>query len=182
MRKLVGLILLAALMLIAGAAGMLYAAVNFNYGDWGSYYTVPYADGQYFAGYAAGQITSQTRFTFNTTSDSGELHIVRMDDNIRRDLNTGYSLSLGDGYQFKVNDIDVRGGIASISLLMNGNVVDTMAISEGRTYVYTKRVGSFNDFPLIAVHVSNITNKTATIDGVFQISEMTIGNNSPLRS
>ncbi len=177
MKKYVGLILVVGLIfqLNAVAGGTSYTTVNFNYKDWGSYYTVSYAGEPYFAGYVGGgAITSINIFTFNTTSNSGQLHRVLMNDNVYRVLNIGESLPLGEGYQFQIKDIDISAKMALVALLKGATQVDATVRGQQQTYIYTEKVGNVSDLPVIAVHVSNVSNKTVTIDGVFEISEVFI--------
>lgn len=177
MKNYIGLILVVGLIfqLNAVAGGTSYTTVNFNYKDWGSYYTVSYAGEPYFAGYVGGgAISSRNIFTFNTTSNSGQLHRVLMNDNIYRVLNIGESLPLGERYQFQIKDIDISTKMALVALLKGATQVDATVRGQQQTYIYTEKVGNVSDLPVIAVHVSNVSNKTVTIDGVFEISEVFI--------
>lgn len=153
--------------------------VNFNYKNWGSYYTVSYAGEQYFAGYAGGgTLTSTNIFTFDSVSNSGQMHKVSGNDDTSRMLVAGGTMALNGGYVIMLKDVDITGGkIASLSLLDNGYEVDTTKISEGGTYIYTKKVGDIINLPLIAIHVSNVSIASITgikyinMDGIFLITE-----------
>lgn len=178
--RIVGLIAL--IFSLSAVASASYTTVNFNYKNWGSFYTVPYAGEQYFAGYlGGGALTSTNIITFDSASNSGQMHMVLMNDNTSRVVAAGSTFTLNENYVLKVKDVDITGGkIALLSLLKNGNEVDTTAISEGGTYLYTKKVGDIINLPLIAFHISNVSVKSVTIgtimgyltiDGIFQISE-----------
>ncbi len=159
-----------------------YTTVNFNYKNWGSFYTVSYAGEQYFAGYlGGGALTSTNIITFDSASNSGQMHMVLMNDATSRVVYAGSTFTLSDRYVLKVKDVDKTGGkIVLLSLLKDGGEIDTTAVSEGNTYVYSKRIGNISDLPLIAIHISNVSIKSVnigesvgyiTIDGIFQISD-----------
>lgn len=155
----------------AVAGGMQYTIEN----TWfGSYYTISYAGEQYFAGYGSPGGVTTGLFTYNATSNSGQLFRVLMNDNITRVLNMGDSLSLGEGYQFKVKDVADSDSLGLVSLLNNGDEIDLNVLQSGQTYVYgPSKVGDIRDLPIIIIHVSDINNvsETVTINGVFQLSE-----------
>jgi hypothetical protein len=72
--------------------------------------------------------------------------------------------------------VDITGGkIVLLSLLKDGNEVDTTAIEAGKTYIYTKRVGTVSDLPVIAAHIDTVfagrEANAAFMKGIFQISE-----------
>lgn len=87
----------------------------------------------------------------------------------------GGTLTLKEGYVLKATDIDLRARTMLLTLLKDGNEVDTTPLSAGQTYVYTKRVGAVSDLPIIIARFDNVFSGTevqaAFIKGVFQISE-----------
>ncbi|MBU4222631.1 MAG: hypothetical protein KKA10_13655 [Euryarchaeota archaeon] len=161
--------------IVAAAPSLSLNIQNFNYGEWGSYYTVTYADEPYFAGYVSGKISSRDIFTYNATSNSGQLHKVLINDNIQRTININGTLALNDGYVLKIKDINMGAGTASVwlTMLKNGNEVYDDFTGEGQNLIYAKNIGALKELPLIAIHVLNISkvSKTVTIDGLFEISE-----------
>ncbi len=161
-----------------GAKKLVYTttpqSVSFTYNDFGSYKVVGFMADKYFAGYTSNStgITSTAISTIN----SKQLHKVLTDDDARRAVYAGSTLTLSEGYVLKVKDVDITGGkIVLLSLLKDGNEVDTTAIEAGKTYVYTKKVGTVSELPIIAVHIDTVfagrEANAAFMKGIFQISE-----------
>ncbi len=156
-------------------------SVSFKYKSFGSYNVIGFMADKYFAGYTI----NSTGITSNTISTIGsrQLHKILADDDTRRAVYAGSTLTLNEGYVLKVKDVDITGGkIVLLSLLKDGNEVDTTAIEAGKTYVYSKRVGSVSDLPIIAVHVDTVfagrEANAAFLKGVFQISENYVSANT----
>ncbi len=148
--------------------------VSFKYKLWGSYNVIGFMAEKYFAAYTAGSkgITS----TPVSTIGNKQLHKILMDDNTQRAIYAGSTLTLNEGYVLKIKDVDITGGkIVLLSLLKDGNEVDTTAIQAGNTYTYSKRVGVVSDVPIIAVHIDTVFSgreaNAAFLKGIFQISE-----------
>ncbi|MFZ3060302.1 MAG: S-layer protein domain-containing protein [Candidatus Methanoperedens sp.] len=148
--------------------------VSFKYKNFGTYKVIGFMANKYFAGYI-GSTTGLSTTSISTIA-SKQLHKVLADDNTQRAVYAGSTLTLSEGYVLKVKDVDITGGkIVLVSLLKDGNEVDTTAISAGNTYVYTKRVGVVSDLPIIAAHIETVFSgkeaNAAFIKGIFQISE-----------
>lgn len=156
-----------------------YTLVNFSHKNWGNYHTLPYTGEQYFVGYGDGTtidnprpaVDFRNKITFDLASNSGQMHKVLMNDDFTRTLQVGDPLPLMEGYTLKFVDISTEGAIGLISLLQNGNEVDTTPLSAGQTYVYTRKVGNISDLPIIVAHVSGVNGMSTTIDSIFQISQ-----------
>lgn len=167
------------------AGGTPLTIQNFNYGEWGSYYTVTYADEPYFAGYVSGKISSRDIFTYNATSNTGQLHKVLINEDTIHTLYLGNTLSLKESYVLKVNDFDMSDPkVGKVLLtLSRGSKIDSNVLEAADTYVYSKKVGNISDLPIIAVHLraigSNENGVFVTIDGLFEISEEVITITSP---
>ncbi len=149
-------------------------SVSFKEKRFGSYNVIGFMASKYFAGYTAS--SNVTGGTVYNTIGSKQLHRVLADDNTQRAVYAGSTLTLNDGYVLKVRDVDITGGqIVLLQLLKDGNEVDTTAIRAGNTYIYSKRVGSVTDLPVIAAHMETVfTGREANavfVKGVFQISE-----------
>jgi len=151
--------------------------VSFDFSPFGSYRVIGFTADKYFAGYSA-----NTRLTNPTTTvgeistlAQGQLHRVLIDDDIQRTVALGGTLTLGEGYVLKADDIDPGARTMLLSLLKDGNVVDTTPLSAGQTYVYTKRAGAVSDLPLIIMRLETVFSgretSAAFIRGLFQISE-----------
>ncbi len=156
-------------------------SVSFKYKSFGSYNVIGFMADKYFAGYT----TNSTGITSNAISTIGsrQLHKILADDDTRRAVYAGSTLTLNEGYVLKVKDVDITGGkIVLLSLLKDGNEVDTTAIEAGKTYIYSKKVGSVSDLPIIAVHVDTVfagrEANAAFLKGVFQISENYVSANT----
>jgi S-layer protein (TIGR01567 family) len=150
-------------------------SVRFKYTNFGSYNVIGFMAEKYFAGYTANS-TGITGGTVFSTINSKQLHKVLADDNTQRAVYAGSTLTLSEGYVLKVKDVDITGGkIVLLSLLKDGNEVDTTAIEAGKTYIYTKRVGTVSDLPVIAAHIDTVfagrEANAAFMKGIFQISE-----------
>ncbi len=150
-------------------------SVSFKYKSFGSYNVIGFMADKYFAGYT----TNSTGITKGaiSTINSRQLHKILTDDNTQRAVYAGSTLTLNEGYVLKVKDVDITGGkIVLLQLLKDGGEVDTAATQAGNTYVYTRKVGSVSDLPVIAVHVENVFSgreaNAAFIKGIFQISEI----------
>ncbi|MCX9014112.1 MAG: S-layer protein domain-containing protein [Candidatus Methanoperedens sp.] len=149
--------------------------VGFEYSGFGSYNVIGFMAQKYFAGYTA---TTSVKIT-NTpisTINSKQLHKVLTDDETRRTIYGGSTLTLNEGYVLKIKDVDVTGGkTVLLSLLKDGNEIDTTAIAQGNTYVYQKKVGTVSDLPIIAVNIETVfvgaEANAAFVKGIFQLSE-----------
>lgn len=168
------------------AGGSPLTVQNFNYGEWGSYYTVTYTDEPYFAGYVSGKISSwRDIFTYNATSSTGQVHKVIINENTIHTLYLENTLSLKEGYVLKVKDFDMRDPkVGSVYLtLSRGSEIYSDVLQAMDTYVYSKKVGNMSDLPIIAVHLDAIGSDEngvfVTIDGLFEISEEVIALTSP---
>ncbi len=153
--------------------------VSFTYPAFGKYNVIGFMAEKYFAGYTIESIPS----TLNPTTsvgeksvlDSGQLHKIVIDDDTKKTISVGSTMTLQEGYVLKAVDIDMSARTMLISLLKDGNEVDTSPLYAGQTYIYTKKVGSVSDLPLIAVRFDSVFSgkevQAAFLKGLFQISE-----------
>ncbi|MCZ7381551.1 MAG: S-layer protein domain-containing protein [Candidatus Methanoperedens sp.] len=153
--------------------------VKFGYTGFGSYQVIGFMADKYFAGYVANTTIANaqpsTTFTGKSALAQGQLHKVLMDDDTKRTVSVGGTLTLQEGYVVKAVDIDLSARTMLISLLKDGNVVDPgTPLNAGQTYVYTKKVGGVADLPLIMIRFDSVFSGTevqaAFLRGVFQIS------------
>ncbi|WP_406661182.1 S-layer protein domain-containing protein [Methanolobus sp. ZRKC3] len=145
---------------------------DFDQSKWGSYQVIGFMAERYFAGY-----TDDTAFAKNDVSliSGGELTRVLMDSDREVSLFSGSSLTLNEGYELNIVEVDLNGNSVLVTLEKNGREVDTSIVSGNDDYVYEKDIGSEEDVPIIAVHFNDIFRGVETnavfVEGIFQISE-----------
>lgn len=149
--------------------------VEFEYSNFGKYQVIGFMADKYFAGYTANSVISGNEPI--STLSRNQLHKVILDDEEKRVINEGGTLTLKEGYVLKMTEVDIAAGPGQIwvTLLKDGDEVDSDVVTGRDSYVYTTRVGSQNDVPLLAVHFDSVFRgrevNAAFIRGVFQISE-----------
>lgn len=149
--------------------------VSFKYKPWGFYNVTGFMAEKYFAAYTATthrDITSSPKSTIG----SKQLHRILMDDDTRRAVYAGSTLTLSEGYVIKIKDVDITGNkVVLVSLLKDGSEIDLQPVFAGNTYVYSKRVGSVSELPIVVVHIETVfagrEANAAFLKGIFQISE-----------
>lgn len=145
---------------------------DFDQSKWGSYQVIGFMAERYFAGY-----TDDTAFTKDDISliSGGELTKVLMDNDRELSLFSGSALTLSEGYELNIVEVDLNGDSVLVTLEKDGKEVDTTVVSGNDDYVYEKDIGSQEDVPIIAVHFNNIFRGVETnavfVEGIFQISE-----------
>lgn len=150
----------------------------FDRKEWGSFQIIGFMAERYFAGYS-----DNTTFAkgISLISD-GQLAKVLIDNNDDKSFFTGSSLVLDEGYVLDITEVDLNGNKVFISLKKNGKEVDSTVISSNQDYVYKTRVGSTDNFPLIAVHLDTIFRGTESnavfVKGIFQVSDSYITVNA----
>ncbi|MCX9025855.1 MAG: S-layer protein domain-containing protein [Candidatus Methanoperedens sp.] len=154
--------------------------VQFGYTAFGTYQVIGFMADKYFAGYIANTtiVNAQpsTTFTGKSALAQGQLHKVLMDDDTKRTISVGGTLTLQEGYVLKAVDIDLSARTMLVELLKDGNVVDSgTPLNAGQTYVYApSRVGVVSDLPIIMIRFDSVFSGTevqaAFLKGVFQIS------------
>ncbi len=152
--------------------------VQFGYSGFGSYQAISFMGNEYFAGYDFNTTIPNPIIPVmaESTLAQGQLNKVLIDDDTKRTISLGGTLTLQEGYALKAVDIDISASKMLIELLQNGTEIEpgALPLSAGETYVYAPRmVGVVNYLPIFFVHINDVNNtsKTATIDGIFQISE-----------
>ncbi len=149
--------------------------VSFEHDKFGSYQVIGFMADKYFAGYTAGSKPSGDKA--KSTIGSSQLHRVLLDDDEKRTVSEGGTLTLKEGYVLKITAVDIGAGQGQvwITLLKDGGEVDTDVVAGNEDYYYTKKVGSVSDLPVISVHFDSVFRgkevNAVFIRGVFQISE-----------
>ena len=150
--------------------------VSFEYSGFGKYQVIGFMADKYFAGYTSGsEITNRQRMSM---FDRGQLHKVLLDDDTKRTVTTGSTLTLKEGYVVKMKDVDIGAGEGQIliGLLKDGKEIDSDVVSGRDTYIYIPdKVGNVSELPIIAVHFDSVFRgrevNAAFVRGVFQVSE-----------
>ncbi len=152
--------------------------VSFGYSGFGKYQVIGFMADKYFAGYTANSKPPNPVVTVEAKSalSSKQLHRVLIDDDTKRIISVGSTLTLQEGYVLKAKDISLTDRIMLISLLKDGNEVDTATLEAGQTYIYApSKVGAVSDLPIIMVRFDSVFSgnevQAAFIKGLFQISE-----------
>ena len=149
--------------------------IDFGYSGFGKYQVIGFMADKYFAGFTKNSAISSKEV--KSTLGRNQLHRVLLDDNIKRIVSQGSTLTLKDGYVLKMKDIDIGAGQGQIliALLKDGNEVDTDVVSGQDTYIYSKKVGTESDLPIIAINFDSVFRgrevNAAFVRGIFQISE-----------
>lgn len=149
--------------------------VDFQNGAWDSFQVIGFMAEQYFAGYSSkthDDITDGDDFSFLKEE---MLSKVLVDTDVKYMLNQGDALKLKDGYELKINQLDINGNQVMMELLKDGKSVDTEVVRAPDTYKYKKDVGTLDNVPIIIASIQSVFAGTetsaVTIEGVFQISE-----------
>ncbi len=145
---------------------------EFEYDDWGDYQVIGFMAEKYFAGYL-----DTTEFADeNSIISDGILAKVLVDENDKKSLYAGSSLTLEDGYALNIVEVDVNGNNVYVTLSKDGSQVDETIVQDNGTYVYETELGDTgDDIPIIAAHFGNIFQgneaSAVFIDAIFQISD-----------
>ncbi|HUS76681.1 MAG TPA: S-layer protein domain-containing protein [Methanothrix sp.] len=151
--------------------------VSFEFGGWGDYDVIGFMADKFFAGY------NNTAFTDDISAiNEGQLRRVLIDDDKSRTIASGSVLSLEEGYELRIKQVDLNGNKVYLSLARDGEEVDSKVVTpssdskdRASSYLYKVDIGSEKDVPIIAAHVESVFRSTesdlATVDGIFQVSD-----------
>ncbi|WP_246275908.1 S-layer protein domain-containing protein [Methanolobus zinderi] len=146
---------------------------EFEQSDWGSYEVIGFMAEKYFAAYTSA--TSIDDVSPVSLISSGQLSKVLIDDDDKKSVYTGSSLTLKEGYRLNIVQVDRDGGKVMVTLTKDGDELDTGIIDGSGDYVYKTDIGDSEDVPIIVVHFNSIFSGTesniVTVQGIFQISE-----------
>lgn len=152
--------------------------LTFEYEDWGRYEVVGFMADKYFAGYS-----SETKFTDPASAiNEGQLRKVLVDSDDDQTIATGSVLSLEEGYELRINQVDLNGNKVFLALAKDGKEIDSKVVTPSSSrddrsanYLYRVDMDSEKDVPIIAAHVQSVFRGTeadlATVDGLFQVSD-----------
>ncbi len=159
---------------------------DFEYEEWGYYYTIGFLADEYFAAYVEG--SEEDAYLYYDSEDENlmvdeKLSRVLYDDDEEYTFTTGTPLKLKDGFELAIQAIDLEGDKVYVELLKDGAVVDSAVVEpskdnptmEDKTYTYTIDMGDTEDIVVIAAHFKNAfrgaEQDLATVDGIWQISD-----------
>ncbi|MDM7911473.1 MAG: S-layer protein domain-containing protein, partial [Methanotrichaceae archaeon] len=152
--------------------------VTFEFDRWGKYDVIGFMADKYFAGY-----NDDTEFTDPVSIiNEGQLRKILLDSDDDRTISTGSVLPLEEGYELRINQVDVNGNKVFLSLAKDGEEVDSKVVTPSSdpadpaaNYLYEIDIDSEENVPIIAAHVQSVFRGTeadlATIDGLFQVSD-----------
>ncbi|MEA2045379.1 MAG: S-layer protein domain-containing protein [Euryarchaeota archaeon] len=162
---------------------------DFEFDEWGRYYTIGFLAEEYFAGYVEAEADpKENSYLYDESEDENlmvdeQLSKILTDDDDEYTFTTGTPLKLAEGYELSIKAIDLDGNKVYVKLYKDGKSVDSAVIEpstdnptmEDKTYAYTRDLGDTEDIVVIAVHFKNAfrgaEQDLATVDGVWQISD-----------
>ena len=149
--------------------------LDFEYGGWGNYQVMGFMAEKYFAGYLASDLIDDD-YSF---LDEGQLRQVLEDSDDSQTLAAGSALSLEEGYELQIKQVDIDGEKVYLGLVKDGEEIDSKVVSpesnlDSSTYKYEVEV-SGEDVPIIMAHIESVFASTesnlVTVDGLFQLSD-----------
>ena len=149
--------------------------LDFKYGEWGDYQVIGFMAEKYFAGYLASDLIDED-YSF---LDDGQLRRVLVDSDDSQTLAGGSTLTLEEGYELQIKQVDVNGDKVYLGLVKDGDEVDSKVVTPGSgsdssTYQYKVEI-SGEDVPIIMAHIDSVFASTesdlVTVDGLFQLSD-----------
>jgi len=158
---------------------------DFDFWDWGSYYTIGFLADEYFSAYVDDGYLFYDSTDENLMVDE-QLSKVLIDTDVELTFATGTPLRLKEGYELFIRAIDLDGNKVYIELYKGGATVDAAVVEpskdgatmQDKTYTYTIDLGDTEDIVTIAVHFKNAfrgaEEDLATVDGIWQISDTPI--------
>jgi S-layer protein (TIGR01567 family) len=152
--------------------------VKFKFENWGKYDVIGFMADKYFAGY-----NNETKFTDEESAiNEGQLRLVLRDSDDSQTIASGSVLSLDEGYELRIKQVDLNGNKVYLALAQDGKEVDSKVVTpssdptdKASNYLYKVDMGSLKDVPIIIAHIQSVFRSTesdlATVDAVFQVSE-----------
>ncbi len=150
--------------------------VKFKFADWGKYDVIGFMADKFFAGY-----NDLTEFTDAASGiNEGQLRKVLLDSDDSQTIASGSVLSLQEGYELRIKQVDLNGNKVYMALARDGKEIDSKVVtpsSDPKTsnYMYKVDMGSEKDVPMITAHIQSVFQSTesslATVDAIFQVSD-----------
>jgi len=152
--------------------------VKFEFNDWGKYDVIGFMADKYFAGY-----NNLTKFTDEASAiNEGQLRKVLIDSDDSETIASGSVLSLEEGYELRIKQVDLNGNKVYLALAKDGSEIDSKVVTpsadpadKASSYMYKVDMGGEKDVPIIVAHIQSVFRSTesdlATVDGIFQVSD-----------
>ena len=151
--------------------------IKFKFEDWGKYEVIGFMADKYFAGYANG-----TEFTDEASAiNEGQLRKVLIDSDDDQTIATGSVMSLKEGYELRIKQVDINGNKVYLALARDGKEIDSKVVTpasasdRASNYIYKVDMGAEKDVPIVVAHIQSVFRGTetdlATVDGLFQLSD-----------
>ncbi|MCJ7443219.1 MAG: hypothetical protein MUO26_01590 [Methanotrichaceae archaeon] len=150
--------------------------LDYKFGDWGRYQVIGFMAEKYFAGYKG---TKEVVDKDYNLINEGQLRKVLLDSDDERTISSGSVLSLEEGYELRVKEVDVNGNKVYLTLAKNGEEIDSKVISpdnlKSSTYSYKVDIEG-EDVPILMAHVASVfagpESDLVTVNGLFQVSDI----------
>jgi len=152
--------------------------VKFEFKEWGKYDVIGFMADKYFAGY-----NNLTKFTDEASAiNEGQLRKVLIDSDDSETIASGSVLSLEEGYELRIKQVDLNGNKVYLALAKDGSEIDSKVVTPSAdpadrtsSYMYKVDMGGEKNVPIIVAHIQSVFRSTesdlATVDGIFQISD-----------
>ncbi|VVB71080.1 S-layer protein [uncultured archaeon] len=152
--------------------------VKFQYEFLCKYDVIGFMADKYFAGY-----NNATGFTDEASPiNEGQLRKVLLDSDDSETIASGSVLSLQEGYELRIKQVDLNGNKVYLSLAKDGDEVDSKVVTpssdpedRASNYMYKVDMSGEKDVPIIVAHIQSVFKSTeadlATVDGLFQVSD-----------
>ena len=106
---------------------------------------------------------------------------VLLDSDDSQTIASGSALSLQEGYELRIKQVDLNGNKVYLALAKDGKEVDSKVVTpssdpdKASNYMYKVDMGSEKDVPMITAHIESVFQSTesslATVDAIFQVSD-----------
>ncbi len=146
---------------------------DFEHSGWGSYQIIGFMAEKYFAGYIDNTTIDGAEVV--SMMSAGQLSKILIDDDEKESAYAGSSLTLEDGYELNIVEVDVNGNSVFVTLTKDGDELDSDVVAGGSDYVYKDDLGDADDVVILAIHFDEVFSGTETsavfVEGIFQISD-----------
>lgn len=165
--------------------GVIYETVaqqkDFNFAEWGEYWTMGFLGENYFAGYVPDETGSLRSRLSDASEDDNmlvdeQLSKVLIDSAEPRRIKDGDILTIEEGFATKFF-VDNSCEMVFLELYKDNNLLKRDYFYAPDTYVYTTNLGDSQDVAVLAIHVADVNckgDRTCVIDGIWQISTYSI--------
>jgi S-layer protein (TIGR01567 family) len=161
--------------------GVIYETVaqqkEFNFAEWGEYWTMGFLGENYFAGYVPDE-TGSLRSRLSAASEDDNMLVdeqlskVLIDSAETLRIKDGDILTFEEGFATKFF-VDNSCEMVFLELYKDNNLLKRDYFYAPDTYVYTTNLGDSQDVAVLAIHVADVNctgDRTCIIDGIWQIS------------